>query len=662
MIAETEQHGETSGLAEEGRHLSATPAAPRVGALQPSSLHQVSLGSGFWGSRQRLNAEKMIPHCIWWMERVGTVNNFSAAVSQSLSLERRGRQFTDSDVYKLLEAIAWELGRDESARLQLDYTRLVKLVTATQEHDGYINTNFGRPGQMPRFSDLENGHELYCIGHLIQAGVASLRSGLGGELMEAAVKAADLVCREFGPGARNGVCGHPEIETALVELSRTLGRPQYLEQARLFVERRGSGSLLPSEFGRQYFQDNCGVSERDAFEGHAVRALYLAAGVVDLAVESGDEILLDRIATQLQNTWSTRTYLTGGMGSRTDSESFGGDFELPSDGSYSESCAGVAAIHLAHRLLLATGDVRYADIVERVLYNIIASCPAADGSAYFYANTLFQPEQETPQDNSDGVSANAATSERRPWFAVSCCPPNVSRLLSSLGAYMMTSTSAGIQLQQFAGGEYAAQTASGPVRVAVVTDYPVSGEIVVRVLQGPDEDWEISARAPGWAETAIATFRGRVHHADAGGYITVRERFQAGDEVHLSFPIAPRFTQPHPRIDHVRGSLAIERGPLVYCFESLDVPDRLRLEDLRFGAAFTAVDSEEPVADGIPSIMVEVESASIEQQAWPYEPAGVKIDEVAGTGRTTAIPYFFRGNRGPGSMRVWVPRASSETD
>ena len=291
MSAELTRSLENSKHLRNDAHLEAMPVVPRAGVLQPLSIDQITVDGGFWGTRQRLNADTMIPHCASWIDRVGAVNNFLAAAQSRLPSDRMGREFADSDVYKLLEAVSWELAREESVALRREYVALVAIVSAAQEADGYINTNFGRPGQQPRYSDLEDGHELYCVGHLIQAGVASARSGLGDELLDIAVKAADHVCREFGPGARNGVCGHPEIETALMELGRLKNEQKYCDQARLFLERRGNGTLVPSDFGPQYFQDNCGVRDRDAFEGHAVRALSLAAGKHDSRSVANGEVI-----------------------------------------------------------------------------------------------------------------------------------------------------------------------------------------------------------------------------------------------------------------------------------------------------------------------------------------------------------------------------------
>ena len=421
------------------------PVAPRTpGPLKPFGLDDVVLSGGFWGNLQSLNAETVIPHCLQWIRRVGTVDNFMPP-QQRPTPERRGVLFTDSDAYKVAEALAWEVGRAGSPEPERQLNELTDYIGRAMEADGYINTYWGAYSDRERYSDLQMGHELYCMGHLIQAGVARLRTHGPDPLTELARRAADHVCRRVGPEYAPAVDGHPEIEVALVELYRSTGEQRYLRTAQTMIERRGRGLLGEGMFGAAYYQDDVPVRDARVLRGHAVRALYLAAGAVDVAVETGDDDLLSAVDQQWEATVARRTYLTGGMGSHHTGEAFGDDFELPPDRAYSETCAGVASVMLSWRLLLATGEPRYADLIERTLYNVVAASPAADGRAFFYANTLHRRMLSTPPPAESESTHAAAGGPGAPWFSVPCCPPNVARTISSLAGYVATSDGDGIQ-------------------------------------------------------------------------------------------------------------------------------------------------------------------------------------------------------------------------
>ncbi|MFU8947844.1 glycoside hydrolase family 127 protein [Mycetocola zhadangensis] len=623
---------------------SAVPVAPSRGTLRPLSLNQVRIQGGFWSEKQELNATAIIDHCESWMEKVGWIGNFDAAVEGRLPADRTGREFSDSDVYKLLEAMAWEIGRTGDERLDARFRALVARIEPVQEPDGYLNTKFGRPGQAPRYSDLQWGHELYSYGHLLQAAVARGRSaGPDDALVRLARRAADHVCDTFGEGGIESVCGHPEVEMALVEFGRFTGETRYLDQARLFINRRGSGVLGDIELGRSYYQDDIPVRDAEVLRGHAVRAVYLAAGAVDLGIEDEETELVDAVVRQLDRTVARRTYLTGGMGAHHEGESFGMDFELPSDRAYSETCAGVGSVMLNYRLLLATGEERYADLIERTLFNVVATSPAADGRAFYYTNTLHQREPgSTPPE--DEPSPRASSSLRAPWFEVSCCPTNVARTLATLGSYFATSAAESLHVHQYATGEISADIDGGTVAVRVETEYPNDGVIRVTVTESVDTEWELSLRVPGWA-TSGATLRDLDETRDvAPGSATIRRRFAVGDEIVLTLPVAARWTTPDPRIDALRGQRAVERGPVVLCVESTDVPFTDDVDELRVTGELSDV-------DGV--VTVDARKMTPPEQSWPY---GVNDGLVADeTHSIRLIPYNSWANRGPSTMRIWLP-------
>lgn len=645
------------------------PPGPRRGV----GIGEVRLDGGFWGTLQETNARATIQHCLDWMERLGWLANFDrVAAGATAGVARPGWQFSDSEIYKLLEAIAWELGRAADPVLEKTWDRLVDRVVAAQDDDGYLNTCYGHAGQPGRYTDLSTGHELYCAGHLLQAAVARHRTHGTDRLVEAARRVADHVCAEFGADGREGICGHPEIEVGLAELGRTLDEPRYTEQARLFVERRGHGTLAPiALLSPAYFQDDVPVREADVWRGHAVRALYLAAGAVDVAVDTGDTGLHAAVERQWSRSVERRTYLTGGMGSRHQDEGFGDDFELPPDRAYCETCAGVASVMVSWRLLLATGDVRYADLVERTFYNVVATSPRTDGQAFFYANPLQQREPGADV-RPDAVNPRAEGGVRAPWFDVSCCPTNVARTLASWHTYAAfveeaptapgdeapASPAGGavVTLAQYASGEVRVALDGGDVALRVDTSYPVSGTVRVRALEAPDTPVTLRLRVPHWADGATLTGPDGATRPAAPGWVDVP--VAGGDEVTLELPVTPRLTAPDPRVDAARGTLAVERGPVVLCLESVDLPDGVDLESVR-------LDAGAPVATHDDGARVRVVAAGLPDGgtgAPPFAavpPSSGAVPDAPGVASepfdVPLVPYHRWAERGPSTMRVFVP-------
>jgi DUF1680 family protein len=625
----------------------ATPVAPSRGTLRPLGLDEVQITGGFWAERQAVNAAASLAHIEHWMEREGWIGNFDRAVAGTLPAGRGGREFSDSEVYKLLEAMAWEIGRTGDADLDHRFRALVGRIAPAQEADGYLNTMFGRPGQRPRYSDLEWGHELYCYGHLFQAAVARARTRPGADdgLLALACRAADHVVQAFGPDGIASVCGHPEIEPALAELGRVTGDQRYTDQAALFVARRGTGTLADIELGRAYYQDDVPVREASVLRGHAVRANYLAAGAVDVAVETADEGLLAALTTQWENTVARRTYVTGGQGSQHEGEAFSDDFVLPPDRAYSETCAGIGSVMFSWRLLLAQGLPRYADLVERTLFNVVATSPSHAGTAFYYTNTLHQRVPGTVPAT-DVASPRASSSLRAPWFSVSCCPPNVARTLASLAAYVATTDDDGLQLHQYAPARIRTALADGRrVELDVETAYPRDGVVRVTVATGEDRPWTLTLRVPAWAQGATVTTPDGTVPAPVGT-VSVHRRFAVGDVVELCLPMAPRVSAADPRIDAVRGCVVVERGPEVLCLESVDL-----------GADVSAVSlaGADAVRESDGRVLATVATSARAQTPWPY--GSPRPAAVVGTSEVPLVPYHDWANRGPSTMRVWLPVA-----
>lgn len=616
---------------------------------------ELTLSGGFWGTRQQVNGDATLEHCLSWMERLGWLANFDRVASGTTDASRPGWQFSDSEVYKLMEAMVWEEVRTGDPWVSSRLAALTARIGAAQDEDGYLNTAYGHAGQAPRYSDMSSGHELYCTGFLLQAAVARYRAVGPDPLVEIARRAADHVCREFGPDGTVAICGHPEIELGLVELGRALDEPRYVEQARLFLERRGRGLLEPVPLlGPAYFQDDQPVRDAEVWRGHAVRALYLAAAAVDVAVDTGDAQLVDAVERQWSRTVERRTYLTGGMGSRHQDEGFGEDWELPADRAYCETCAGIASVMVSWRLYLATGDVRYPDLIERTLFNVVATSPRADGRAFFYANPLQQRTAGAEAD-AEQVNPRAEGGLRAPWFEVSCCPTNVARTLAAWQAYAASVEGDMLTLMQYATGELRVELDSGVLVLQVRTEYPTAGLVELEVVETPGPRASLRLRVPDWALGATltrASTPGRP--ADPGRAVdpgwAVLDDLRAGDTWRLGLPTAPRLTWPDARIDGLRGTVAVERGPLVLCLQSRDLPGASDLSDLY-------LDVDAPIADTGEGAMVALVSAAARPARPgrpPYGPAGPS-DSGHGSQPARLVPYHSWAQDGPTAMRVFLP-------
>ncbi len=586
-------------------------------------LDGATIDGGFWGDRRQLNREVLIPGAPAHLEEAGNFDDLRAAAGR-VDKPFRGMVFMDSDVYKWLEAVGWE----PAYEIPDD---VLELLAAAQEDDGYLNSYYQVAKPAPRFSRPAWDHELYCAGHMIQAAVALQRGRGDRRLLDVALRFAELLYERFGPDGEPYTPGHPEIETALVELYRLTGDARWLELAGRLVDQRGKSTLEPATHGSSYFQDRVPVRGQGEVEGHAVRALYLAAGVTDIYMETGEAALLDAMRAQWRDMSGRKAYVTGGIGAHHMDEAFGDAYELPPDRCYGETCAAISSVMWNHRMLLVTGEARYADLLERTLYNGVMSGLALDGSGFSYVNPL-----HVRDDHRDPVERGA---QRQPWYECACCPPNVMRLLASLPHYLATVDDGGVQIHQ-----YATSTLG---RVRVKTDYPWEGRVEVEVIE-PGE-FTLSLRVPAWsADTKLDG-----EPVPAGDYVHVHREWAAGDTVTLELDMRPRVVFPHPRIDAIRGCAAIERGPLVYCIEGADAPEGARVDDLRLdpGGELRAVPRED-LLGGIVAIEASGAHRPAEDGEWPY---GAPSN---GDGRPVsllAVPYSHWGNRGDGGMRVWTP-------
>ncbi|MBK3565663.1 glycoside hydrolase family 127 protein [Streptomyces sp. MBT62] len=616
-------------------------------ALTPAA---VKVQAGFWSTRREVNASTSLPQGPQLLESAGNLHNLRLAAGTAEGEFRGAYPFVDTDVYKWLEAASWQLAQGSSAALEADVERIVALVADAQQPDGYLNTWFQLVKGGERYKDLRWGHELYCAGHLIQAAVAHHRATGRTQLLDVARKFADHIDSVFGlPGSGkpiDGIDGHPEVETALVELYRETGECRYLELAGYFVDRFGHGLLG----GEAYCQDRVPVREADTVEGHAVRQLYLLAAAADLAAETGDAEL--RVAGE--RLWramtATKTHLTGGLGAHHDEEDFGDPYELPNERAYCETCAAIASVQWSWRMALLTGEARYSDLIERTLYNGFLAGVSLDGERWLYVNPLQVRDGHT--DPGGDQSAR-----RTRWFRCACCPPNVMRLLASLEHYLSSGDELGLQIHQFVTGRYS----YGAMSVRAETDYPWQGTVAFTVEETPEQPWTLSLRVPQWCRE----FRVRVgelsyDQTDApvsDGWLRLERTWTPGDRVVLELALAPRLTAADPRVDAVRGCVAIERGPLVYCLEQVDNPGG-GLDDIVLDPARPLAVTHRPdLLGGVTTVVASGHRRRIPDAGWwPYTCADREAPEPDGDAvEFTAIPYYAWANRQDGSMRVWLP-------
>jgi uncharacterized protein len=630
----------------------------------------VTLASGFWGDRQRQNREVTIPHGIDMLEASGTLENLRVAAGRS-SAEYKLPVFRDSDLYKVLEAVAWERAHGADPGQEQFFSSSVELLEAAQEPDGYINSYVQVVDKGHRFGDPAMGHELYCAGHLFQAAVADARTAKGPVgLWPVAERFATMLVEVLRSSQAALVEGHPEVETALAELYRTGGDKRFLELAEDLLGRRGHHSLNWHGFGPVYFQDDVPLEQARSVRGHAVRCLYLLAGATDLYTETGRPELLTSVLSQWEDMVSAKTYLTGGVGSRHRDEAFGDRFELPPDSAYCERCAAIASIMWNWRLLLLTGEARFADLMERTLYNGFLAGIGLDGKSFFYVNPL---QARQPMVRSQ-------------WHYCACCPPNGMRLIASLEHYLATTSDRGAQLHQYASGRVRGEVGSkGKFEIEVETDYPFGGTVALRAVAVPGGTFEVAVRVPAWAKSVNASLNSRPVEGPPGpdGYLHYEREWSAGDEIVIEFPMQPRIVRPSEDVDSVRGCVAFARGPLVYCLEGCDVPVTGTVEGVSVASGHEPVEIRRFDVAGQPMVGLKFEAVVRTERGrsrWPYydeadhgtaghhvqrargderdagdEPSSRLDGASAATAELRAVPYFAWANRGESDMRVWLP-------
>lgn len=626
----------------------AKDAIPATTNLREVPFPRVRIADTFFAPRRATNRKVTLRHALAQLEETGTLANFDRA-AKGEHTGYQGFVFQDSDAYKALEAIAYSLLEERDPELEAAFDAVVARMAAAQQPDGYLNTAYVVQHEGKRFVNLRDDHELYCAGHLFEAAAAHFVATGKRNLLDVAVRYADLLVRTFGGGAgkREGYCGHPEIELALVQLANVTGERSYLELAKHFVDTRGDGFFArehgddPARYDGTYWLDHRKVRDLPALAGHAVRAAYLMSGAVDVAAAFDDRALLLSVQRVYDHTSQKNVFLTGGIGPSASNEGFTRDFDLPTATAYQESCASIGVAMWAHRLNLTTGDARYADAVETALYNAIPAGVQLDGTKFFYVNPL----------------ASRGTHHRRAWFGCACCPPNLARTFARLGGYVAATSADSLYVNLFVEGEIRAQLGADEFAFAVTTEYPWNGLVTLRCLVAPAREVALRLRVPGWSEGARVRCNQQVMQQPqkpSDGYFEVRRTFAKGDVVELDLPMRVRTIVADPRAEALRGKVAFARGPLVYCAERCD--QTVEVTELIAQPGSQLVSELRPdLLHGI--VVLRGELLASGPQAWEAgalyrsrpEPRRVPV---------TLVPYAVWDNREPGAMAVWLPEAS----
>jgi DUF1680 family protein len=618
--------------------------------LHTVPIRAVKMGDGFWSARRAANVDKSIPTLLAELEQHGVVDNFLRLEGKK-DVPRRGPLYTDSDIYKWMEAVAFALQSGDQPKLRAEFDRLTGIILAAQEPSGYLNTYWTEERTAKRFTEMHRSHELYCMGHLLQAAIAYYRATGDRKLLDGGIRFANYMVENFGPQKRPALTGHPEFEMALVELYRTSGDRRYLDFAGYLLSGVERERLHLTDDQVAYMFSGKPFASRTEFEGHAVRAMYASCGATDYYMETGDAAYRKTLETLWGDLVNGKMYITGGVGSREAGEAFGEAYELPNAQAYGESCAAIGNMMWNWRMLLAFGQSRFADVMERALYNGINSGMSLSGTLYCYRNPL----------ESSGEKI------RNEWYDTTCCPPNLERVLASLPGYMYNTDARGVYVNLFHNStlDWHLENGTG-IHVTQQTEYPWKGAVDFTVDPAHAAEFSLFVRIPAWSDGATVTADGWSlrETPKPGEYFEIHRRWEPGDKLHVMFEMKPRLVRANPLVREDAGRVALERGPLVYCLEQPDQPgfNLFNASLLDDGSEFRS----EFRADLLGGLLVLKHRGSVVDSPFSSEPLYRPFrEQVERPGRVEAltfIPYYAWANREPSRMEVWVPYVTVGTE
>ena len=602
---------------------------------------KVQVTEGLWSARLEANRNGTIPASLAFCESSKRIDNFAIA-GKLKEGKFTGLHFNDSDVYKVIEGAAYILKVRPDAELEKYIDGVIAKFAAAQQSDGCLDTYFTIARADQRFRHIQHSprHELYCMGHLIEAGAAHYEVTGKKNLLTVAMKLADHIGSVFGPEKRHEVPEHQQLESALIRLYRATGEKRYLKLGQFFIDQRGAPGRRKNP--ASYSQDHMPVRKQSEIVGHAVRAMYNCAGMADLYMETGDAELLAACHRLWESTTRRKMYLTGGVGATAHGEAFGEDYQLPNASAYAETCAAIGLVFFAHRMWQISPNGEYIDVLERALYNGMLGGVSLIGDGFFYVNRLA----------SSGKEGRGAT--RRTWFGCACCPSNVCRFIPIVPGYAYGHRDDKLYVNMYLPGRAKVKMDAGEVTLIQQTKYPWDGRIKITVEPARDAEFTLKMRIPSW--TSVNPVGGNLYryadNADMGvglkvngndqemkignGYASVRRKWTSGDTISLILPMPVRRVLAHEKVTANTGRVALQRGPVVYCAEGKDNADKAIEIVLDDGMALEAEYCKE-LLGGV----------------------SVVTGKLPGGREFAAIPYFARANRGASEMNVWFKRTQT---
>ena len=626
--------------------------------LKPVPVGAVTIEGGFWSKRRTTNVRSSIPTMHDQLIAHGRMDNFLRLVGKS-SAPQIGPVYSDSDIYKWLEGAAFALQSGEHPELRATADAMIRDVVAVQEPSGYLNTYFvedRKPLRM-QYPTQTTGHELYNIGHMLQGAIAYYRATGDRTFLDAGIRFVDnFLIPNYGPGASQMgiVAGHPEIEMALIELYRITGKRQYLDLTGYILHGDERIPLRPDQITYMF----CGIpfTSRTKLEGHAVRAMYACCGATDYYLETGDPAYWRTLNRLWNDLASHQLYVTGGVGARQEGEAFGDPYELPNARAYGESCAAIGNMMWNWRMLAASGEAKFTDVMERALYNGINSGMSLDGTTYCYRNPLaFDPSGDSRYvEDPEGKIRN-------PWYYTTCCPPNLERTFAELPGYFYSTAADGVYVHLYDNSRMSWQLEDGTgLRMEQKTNYPWDGEVHISVSPEEARDFTVYVRIPGWSSKNSVTVNGTpLSGIEPGKYLAIHRRWSPGDSINLHLDMAVQLLKANSAVAEDRGRVAFQRGPIVFCMEMLDQPDVVQQSGFSNCVAEVAASSESRfISDLLDGVIVLEHPGTV-----PRPSVGTSLYFAASESRpqeeirTTLklIPYYAWANRSRSEMQVWIP-------